>query len=110
MAKNNRDVIKTLRFKDSEYRNIMRRAKEQNLQFSAYIKKMISRDYKYDPVLRREVNKLANEVNYIGHNINQIVKNHNSELYSEMDKTKLMEYMRILNEKVDKLLEQHGNK
>ena len=108
MAKNNRDVIKTLRFKETEYRDIMRRAKEQNLQFSAYIKKMISRDYKFDPILRKEVNRLANEVNYVGHNINQIVKNHNSKLYSESDKIKLMEYMRILNEKVDQLLAQHG--
>lgn len=108
MAKNNKDIIKSLRFSEREYMDIMRRAKEQNLQFSAYIKKMIGREFKYDPVLRGAVNNLANEVNYIGHNINQIVRNYNSGFYSEIDKERLMEYMRVLNEKVEKLLKQNG--
>ena len=110
MSKDRRDVIKTVRFTSKEYHNVMKAARDCDMKFSAYVKKMLGKNSSYDPKLRAYVNRLANEVNRIGHNINQIVKNNNSELYSEMDKARLMEYMRILNEKVDLLLEQNGNK
>ena len=54
--------------------------------------------------------KLINEVNFIGHNINQIVRNNNSGLYLESDKTRLMEYMRTLNMKLGEVMDKYGYK
>lgn len=106
----NKSVIKTVRFTQSEYKNIMKVAKDQNMIFSAYVVKMLGNNPNYDVELRRRISKLASEINYIGHNINQIVRNNNSGLYSDFDKSRLMEYMRIINEKVDLLITQSGNK
>lgn len=106
----NKNVIKTVRFTQSEYKNIMKAAKDQNMIFSAYVVKMLGNNPNYDIELRRRISKLVSEINYIGHNINQIVRNNNSGLYSDFDKSRLMEYMRIINEKVDLLITQSGNK
>lgn len=106
----NKSVIKTVRFTQSEYKNIMKAAKDQNMIFSTYVVKMLGNNPNYDVELRRRISKLASEINYIGHNINQIVRNNNSGLYSDFDKSRLMEYMRIINEKVDLLITQSGNK
>ena len=106
----NKNVIKTVRFTQSEYKNIMKAAKDQNMIFSSYVVKMLGNNPNYDIELRRRISKLVSEINYIGHNINQIVRNNNSGLYSDFDKSRLMEYMRIINEKVDLLITQSGNK
>lgn len=106
----NKSVIKTVRFTQSEYKNIMKAAKDQNMIFSAYVVKMLGNNPNYDIELRRRISKLVSEINYIGHNINQIVRNNNSGLYSDFDKSRLMEYMRIINEKVDLLITQSCNK
>lgn len=105
-----KSFIKTVRFTQSEYQKIMAAARDQNMIFSAYAVKMLGNNPQYDIELRRRINRLASEINYIGHNINQIVKNNNSGLYSDFDKQRLMEYMRIINEKVDLLMAQNGNK
>ena len=94
LKKNNKDITKRVRLTENECRKIMKEAKNKNM----------------DPEFIKAIYKLANEINYIGHNINQVVKNNNSKLYSEIDKARLMEYMRILNEKVESLLKQNGYK
>lgn len=104
-----KSIIKTVRFTQSEYQKIMAAARDQNMIFSAYVQKMLGNNPQYDIELRRRISRLASEINYIGHNINQIVKNNNSGLYSDFDKQRLMEYMRIINEKVDLLMAQNGN-
>ena len=91
-----KSIIKTVRFTQSEYQKIMAAARDQNMIFSAYAVKMLGNNPQYDIELRRR--------------INQIVKNNNSGLYSDFDKQRLMEYMRIINEKVDLLMAQNGNK
>ena len=63
-----------------------------------------------DPKLRKLIMKLINEVNFIGHNINQIVRNNNSGLYLESDKTRLMEYMRTINMKLGEVTNKYGYK
>ena len=88
----------------------MKEAKKKNMNFSAYVRYTAKLDKNMDPEFIKAIYKLANEINYIGHNINQVVKNNNSKLYSEIDKARLMEYMRILNEKVESLLKQNGYK
>ena len=53
------------------------------------------------PEIRVLLRELINEVNHIGTNINQIVHNHNSGIYSEADKERLVVYMRKLNTEVN---------
>ena len=106
MKKKNKDVTKRVRLTENECKKIMREAGKKNMNFSSYVRYAT----KLDPEFIKAIYKLANEINYIGHNINQVVKNNNSGLYSEIDKARLMEYMRILNEKVEALLKENGHK
>ena len=110
LKKNNRDITKRVRLTENECRKIMKEAKKKNMNFSAYVRYAAKLNKNMDPEFIKAIYKLANEINYIGHNINQVVKNNNSKLYSEIDKARLMEYMRILNEKVESLLKQNGYK
>lgn len=106
----NKKYTKRVRLSEAECKTIMKKAKAQNRTFSSYIRYLAECEVPIDTELRKQLIKLTNEVNYIGHNINQIVKNNNSGLYSEIDKSRLMKYMRILNEKVENLIVQNGNK
>ena len=110
LKKNNKDITKRVRLTENECRKIMKEAKKKNMNFSAYVRYATKLDKNMDPEFIKAIYNLANEINYIGHNINQVVKNNNSKLYSEIDKARLMEYMRILNEKVESLLKQNGYK
>lgn len=110
LSRNNKRVRKEIRLTQTEYDYIKKNARRSGLSASAYMRSMIKDIPTIDPAFKKQLNNLINEINYIGHNINQIVKNNNSGLYSDFDKSRLMEYMRILNEKVDLLLEQNGNK
>jgi hypothetical protein len=110
LKKKNKDVTKRVRLTENECKKIMREAGKKNMNFSSYVRYATKLDKNMDPEFIKAIYKLANEINYIGHNINQVVKNNNSGLYSEIDKARLMEYMRILNEKVEALLKENGHK
>ncbi len=101
---------KEIRLTQNEYDSLNRAARRSGLNVSTYLRNMVKDIPSIDPEFKKQLNILINEVNYIGHNINQIVKNNNSGLYSDIDKSRLMEYMRILNEKVENLIAQNGNK
>ena len=66
--------------------------------YEKYICRRYSNDY---PEIRVLLKELINEVNHIGTNINQIVHNHNSGIYSEADKERLVAYMRKRNTEVN---------
>lgn len=108
MSVEKRDITKIIRFSNKEYRLIMERASENEMNLSAYLRFAGMNTKATDPKMRQVIIKLINEVNYIGHNINQIVRNNNSGLYYESDKTRLMEYMRTLNSKVGELAQKYG--
>lgn len=108
MNSEKRDITKLIRFNEKEYKLVMEKANANNMNFSAYVRFVISNVKATNPELRALLIKLINEVNYIGHNINQVVRNNNSGLYLDSDKSRLMEYMRLLNLKVGALLEQYG--
>ena len=92
LKKNNKDITKRVRLTENECRKIMKEAKKKNMNFSAYVRYAAKLDKNMDPEFIKAIYKLANEINYIGH------------------KARLMEYMRILNEKVESLLKQNGYK
>lgn len=100
-----KELTKRVRLTEKEFKQIMKNAAKKNMKFSAYVRYMTLSQGNYDPEKVKAICELTSEVNRIGHNINQIVKNNNSGLYSEMDKLRLTEYMRIINEKVGRLLE-----
>ena len=103
MSSDKRDITKLIRFNDREYQIVMENANACNMNFSAYVRYAISNIKMPNPDMRKHILKLINEVNHIGNNVNQIVRNNNSGLYMDSDKTRLMEYMRLLNLKVGAL-------
>ena len=68
-----------------------------------YLRLMISQKPNDYPEIRILLRELINEVNHIDTNINQIVHNHNSGIYSEDDKVRLIAYMRKLNTEVSNI-------
>ena len=110
MSKQSRDISRLIRFSNREYNLIMERAIDNNMKFSTYMRFMALSKDATDPKLRKLIMKLINEVNFIGHNINQIVRNNNSGLYLEADKTRLMEYMRTINMKLGEVMNKYGYK
>lgn len=109
MSLEKRDITKLIRFNDREYQIVMENANACNMNFSAYVRYAISNIKMPNPDMRKHILKLINEVNHIGNNVNQIVRNNNSGLYMDSDKTRLMEYMRLLNLKVGAFMEKYGD-
>ena len=83
--------------------------RDREMNFSTYVRYAISNVKSPNPEMRKLILKLINEVNHIGNNINQIVRNNNSGLYLDSDKTRLMEYMRLINFKIGALVEKYGD-
>ena len=109
MSSDKRDITKLIRFNDREYQIVLENANACNMNFSAYVRYAISNIKMPNPDMRKHILKLINEVNHIGNNVNQIVCNNNSGLYMDSDKTRLMEYMRLLNLKVGAFMEKYGD-
>lgn len=109
MKEENRNISKLIRFNNKEYGIIVEQAKKNNMNVSNFLRYRAMNIPYSNPEMLKAIYKLVNEVNFIGHNINQIVRNNNSRIYIEDDKDRLIEYMRIINKKVDVLLKQYGN-
>ena len=105
MSLDKRDITKLIRLNDREYQIVMENANACNMNFSAYVRYAISNIKMPNPDMRKHIL----EVNHIGNNVNQIVRNNNSGLYMDSDKTRLMEYMRLLNLKVGAFMEKYGD-
>ncbi len=96
-------LMKKFRLSPADAAELADKAKKANMTESEYLRLMISQklnDYQEIRILLRE---LINEVNYIGTNFNQIVHSHNSGVYLESDKERLVAYMRKLNVEVSKV-------
>ncbi|MDU4972609.1 MAG: plasmid mobilization relaxosome protein MobC [Hungatella hathewayi] len=95
---------KEIRLSPEELEELRRKAEEQGLKESQYMRMLITnrpRDY---PDLLEVMQSLTNEVNHIGININQITKNNNSGLYHESDKKRLYVYMKQIKEAVKQVV------
>lgn len=101
MSQDKLSLVKKFRLSPREATILADKAQQANMTESEYLRLMISQkpsDYSEIRILLKE---LINEVNHIGTNINQIVHNHNSGIYSEDDKERLVDYMRKLNTEVN---------
>ena len=67
------------------------RSKAENMNESEYIRYLLlnQSENPRSRELEVEIMQLRNEINKIGVNINQIVKNNNSQIYSESDRIEL---------------------
>ena len=100
----------TVRLEPEMARQVVRKACERDMTPSAYLRMLANQKPIDYPEIREQLNKLITEVNRIGVNINQIVKNHNSSLYSNMDKKNLSAYMQKLNLTLKEVVSIIGNK
>lgn len=105
MMQNKLSQIKKSRLSSEDARELAKKAELANMTESEYLRLMISQKPNDYPEIRILLKELINEVNHIGTNINQIVHNHNSGVYSEDDKERLVAYMRKLNVEVNKIYE-----
>lgn len=102
-------IKKTLRLMPVEAKVLAEKAKGAGMNEAEYIRLLIRQKPIDYPEIRTLLKSLINEVNRIGININQIVFNHNSGLYTEDDKNRLIAYMRKLNTSVNEVVIQIGN-
>ena len=100
MSKDKLSLVKKFRLSPREASMLADKAQQANMTESEYLRFMISQKPNDFPEIRILLRELINEVNHIGTNINQIVHNHNSGIYSEDDKVRLIAYMRKLNAEV----------
>ncbi len=102
-------IKKTLRLMPEEAKVLAEKAKDAGMNEAEYIRLLIRQKPIDYPEIRTLLKSLINEVNRIGININQIVFIHNSGLYTEDDKNRLIAYMRKLNTSVNEVVMQIGN-
>lgn len=111
MGKEGQKTVRiTVRFEPEEAKRIIKEAEKAGMTPSAYLRMMASQKPEDYPEIRTQLKTLINEVNHIGVNINQIVKNHNSSLYSQADKKSLSAYMQKLNLTMKDVVNVIGNK
>lgn len=101
--------IVAFRVSEEEGKQLKEKANACGLTESAYLRFLLRQRPKDYPNVREQLKILINEVNHIGININQIVKNHNSHLYSQGDKEQLIAYMKKLNLTMKDVVERLGD-
>lgn len=101
MSQDKLTLVKKFRLSPREASMLADKAQQADMTESEYLRLMISQNPNDYPEIRILLKELINEVNHIGININQIVCIHNSGIYSEDDKERLVAYMRKLNTEVN---------
>lgn len=96
------NLRKAYRLTEEQNAELQAKVAELGMTESEFIRLLITEQPKDYPEIRQLLKGLINEVNRIGVNINEIVHNNNSVLYSDTDKARLLAYMQLLNEKLDK--------
>lgn len=104
-----KEIIKPFRMSKVEAQQLKKQAEARHLTESAYMRLLLSQKPNDYPEIRANLKGLINEVNRIGNNINQITRNHNSGLYSQSDRERLIAYMRKLNLAVKDVVDKVGD-
>ena len=99
-----KEIIKPFRMTKVEAQQLKKQAEARHLTESAYMRLLLSQKPNDYPEIRMNLKDLINEVN-----INQITRNHNSGLYSQSDRERLMAYMRKLNLAVKDVVDKVGD-
>lgn len=103
------NLRKAYRLTEEQNAELQEKVAELGMTESEFIRLLITQRPKDYPELRQLLKSLINEVNRIGVNINEVVHNNNSVLYSDSDKKRLLAYMKLLNEKLDKVVVDIGD-
>lgn len=102
-------IKKTLRLMPEEAKMLAEKSELASMCEADYLRLLITQKPNDYPEVRRLLKDLINEVNRIGININQLVYNHNSGFYNELDRERLFAYMKKLNVTVKEAVVQIGN-
>ena len=103
-----KEVVKHYRLTTEDAEEFREKAAEAGMTESDYFRLLITQEPNDYPEIRGGLKSLINEVNRIGVNINEIVYNNNSSLYKQIDKERLVAYMRRLNETMAKAVDTFG--
>lgn len=103
------ELRKAYRLTKEQDEELKRKVEELGMTESEFIRLLITEKPKDYPEIRQLLTGLVGEVNRIGVNINEIVRNNNSSLYSDSDKSRLFAYMIKLNEKLNKVVDDIGD-
>lgn len=103
------ELRKAYRLTKEQDEELKRKVEELGMTESEFIRLLITEKPKDYPEIRQLLSGLVGEVNRIGVNINEIVRNNNSSLYSDSDKSRLFAYMIKLNEKLNKVVDDIGD-
>ncbi|MBE5871260.1 MAG: MobC family plasmid mobilization relaxosome protein [Lachnospiraceae bacterium] len=103
------ELRKAYRLTKEQDEELKRKVEELGMTESEFIRLLITEKPKDYPEIRQMLTGLVDEVNRIGININEIVRNNNSSLYSDSDKSRLIAYMVKLNEKLSKVVDDIGD-
>lgn len=103
------ELRKAYRLTKEQDEELKRKVDELGMTESEFIRLLITEKPKDYPEIRQLLSGLVGEVNRIGVNINEIVRNNNSSLYSDSDKSRLFAYMIKLNEKLNKVVDDIGD-
>ena len=103
------ELRKAYRLTKEQDEELKRKVEELGMTESEFIRLLITEKPKDYPEIRQLLAGLVGEVNRIGVNINEIVRNNNSSLYSDSDKSRLFAYMIKLNEKLNKVVDDIGD-
>lgn len=105
MKKETMKCRKEIRLYRWELEELQKQAEKMGLSDSQYLRMLITnrpRDY---PEIRKELERMNQEINRIGVNINQITRNNNSALYSREDKHRLYVFLKQIKTLVSQVQE-----
>lgn len=105
MKKETMKCRKEIRLYRWELEELQKQAEKMGLSDSQYLRMLITnrpRDY---PEIRKELERMNQEINWIGVNINQITHNNNSALYSREDKHRLYVFLKQIKTLVSQVQE-----
>ena len=105
MKKETMKCRKEIRLYRWELEELQKQAEKMGLSDSQYLRMLITnrpRDY---PEIRKELERMNQEINRIGVNIKQITNNNNSALYSREDKHRLYVFLKQIKTLVSQVQE-----
>ena len=105
MKKETMKCRKEIRLYRWELEELQKQAEKMGLSDSQYLRMLITKRPRDYPEIRKELERMNQEINRIGVNINQITHNNNSALSSREDKHRLYVFLKQIKTLVSQVQE-----